>query len=164
MGKHIHTSCTIDLCKRPHEAFGLCKFHYKRKRNNIPLTAPFYLKKSVEERFWKYVKKTPKCWLWIGATCTSPRSAKRGIIRISKNPPHNEFAHRVSYRIHFGEIPKGKLILHKCDNPPCVNPKHLFMGTQLDNVHDCMAKGRHRPHGVNQKPSKKFSLKYPKIP
>lgn len=70
------------------------------------------------------------CWLWTGT------STKMGYGVIAKN-----YAHRLSYRWHIGE--PGKLhVLHRCDNPPCVNPAHLFIGTQQDNNNDKLAKGR----------------------
>ena len=53
-------------------------------------------------------------------------------------------AHRVAWQKANGPIPKGMLVLHKCDNPPCVNVDHLFLGTHADNKHDCMSKGRHK--------------------
>ena len=59
-------------------------------------------------------------------------------------------AHRVSWELHNGPIPPGKIIMHSCDHPWCVNPAHLSVGTQKDNMADCIAKGRkakrHRPH------------------
>jgi hypothetical protein len=57
-------------------------------------------------------------------------------------------AHRASWSIYQGEIPAGAHVLHRCDNPPCVNPDHLFLGTHQDNMRDCSVKGRAaRPHG-----------------
>ncbi len=56
-------------------------------------------------------------------------------------------AHRASWQISFGPIPDGLQVLHTCDNPPCCNPAHLFLGTQLDNIYDMCAKGRHVKRG-----------------
>lgn len=53
-----------------------------------------------------------------------------------------EYCHRISYEVHYGEIPKDQFVLHKCDYPPCVNPEHLFLGSQDDNVQDAIKKGR----------------------
>lgn len=55
-----------------------------------------------------------------------------------------ECAHRVSYAVNIGPIPDGMQVLHECDNPPCINPKHLFLGTQEENIQDMVAKGRQR--------------------
>jgi hypothetical protein len=73
------------------------------------------------------------CWLWIGAA--GPNKGTRPMIG-------TEYAARVSWKLHKGPIPPGLKILHKCDVSLCVNPDHLFVGTQLDNVRDMDAKGR----------------------
>lgn len=89
----------------------------------------------LEQRFWAYVKKTDKCWNWTGGT------NKAGYGRISVKPKVF-LAHRVSYEIHKGKIRKGLFVLHSCDNPKCVNPKHLWLGTYQDNCDDMYKKGR----------------------
>lgn len=91
-----------------------------------------------KERFWKKVKKTSSCWIWIGTF--SHRYGQFHISRGGKWRPVR--AHRFSWEITNGKIPIGKYILHCCDNPPCVNPKHLFLGTQLENMRDRFSKRR----------------------
>lgn len=101
-------------------------------------------KKSIEERFWSKVKKTSGCWIWIGrktrrgygSFVPSGRRLQVGVRRTG--------AHRQAWELERGPIPKGKDVLHKCDNPPCVKPDHLFIGTQLDNMRDMDRKDRRR--------------------
>lgn len=85
----------------------------------------------------KITKDASGCWLWNGVL------DKKGYGRIFVNRKRY-FAHRLSWIVHNGEIPQGMYILHKCDNPTCVNPDHLFIGTQKDNVDDCIEKGRRK--------------------
>lgn len=92
---------------------------------------------TIEERFWKYVDKglSPDCWIWTGA------HLKGGYGRIRINEKII-LAHRFSYEIHNGKIPNKMCVCHICDNPKCVNPSHLFLGTQKDNVDDMVNKNR----------------------
>lgn len=92
------------------------------------------------ERFWNKVKKSEDCWEWTGA-----RDYKDGygFIHFKGRP---RFAHRVSWELIFGEIPKDKVVMHKCDNRLCVKPGHLSLGTISENNKDCDTKGR-RIHG-----------------
>jgi hypothetical protein len=91
-----------------------------------------------EERFWLHFKKTKGCWLWTGNTIK-----KYGVLK-SRNKW--VLAHRISWAVHNGPIPQGLCVLHKCDQPACVRPSHLFLGTRRDNVLDMNRKGRRRPH------------------
>lgn len=88
------------------------------------------------ERFWSKVKKTKGCWNWVAG------KDKNGYGKISIHRKDYR-AHRLSYEMYWKKvIPKGLLVLHKCDNPSCVNPKHLSLGTNQDNMKDMVRKGR----------------------
>ena len=94
----------------------------------------------LEDRFWSKVLKTESCWLWKGAT---QGTGYGRIARGKRNEfPKPELAHRMSWELHNGPIPKGLIVLHRCDNPPCVKPSHLFVGTPKDNSDDKCSKGR----------------------
>jgi hypothetical protein len=91
-----------------------------------------------EVRFWKKVNKTDTCWLWTGA-----KVSDKGYGTISYGVYHRQMlAHRVSWMLHFGDIPEGMLVCHTCDTPGCVRPDHLFLGTGSDNLRDQTIKGR----------------------
>ncbi len=94
---------------------------------------------SFEDRLLKYVEKTESCWLWKGVK----NEDGYGLLYYKKILK-NISTHRASWIIHNGEIPEGLCVLHKCDNPSCVNPKHLFLGTNQDNCNDKMLKKRHK--------------------
>lgn len=105
--------------------------------------------KGLIDRFWAKVEKGPGCWEW-----TAGKLNGYGRIGLTKARGYI-FAHRLSYQIHFGSIPDNLKVLHKCDNPGCVRPDHLFIGTMGDNNRDRARKGRSRPvkgesHGMSK--------------
>lgn len=103
-----------------------------------------------KNRFYKYLEKKDSCWEWINHINKTGYGA---IIFENKKIG----AHRASWLIHYGEIPKELYVLHRCDNRKCVNPEHLFLGTAKDNMRDMIEKGRRLKKG------KKTSLSFDNV-
>jgi len=91
---------------------------------------------QIEDRLEKYIDKSGDCWLWTKG------AFNYGYGRLSIGKSKQVRAHRFMFEMVYGEIPIGMNVLHKCDNPACVRPKHLYLGTQKDNVKDMLHRGR----------------------
>lgn len=93
---------------------------------------------AEKARFWGRVRKSDTgCWLWLGWRLPSGY----GMVRYEGR---DVGAHRVSWELTHGALPAGAFVLHRCDNPPCVRPDHLFLGSAKSNTQDMLRKGRHR--------------------
>lgn len=126
-------TCEIDGCNDKHKCKGLCAKHYKRLRTKGTFDIQIF--PDFANRFWSKVDKTETCWLWIGGKDNGGYGTIAYKGRTQK-------AHRVSWEIALGAIPEDLMVLHTCDVRNCVNPQHLFLGTQTDNMRDMVSKGR----------------------
>lgn len=130
--------CSVPKCQNKYYAQGFCGKHYQRNRKFGDPLAGHGNHAPPEERFWRHVVKGLGCWVYSGGSA----KAKYGLFQ-RHNRGDVVLAHRYSYELHIGKIPAGKIVMHICDNPRCVNPKHLSVGTHKENTQDMIAKGRH---------------------
>lgn len=131
-------------------------------------------KKPIEERFWEKVEKTENCWLWTAFK----NKRGYGVFGLEHHEhgkrPKLILAPRMAWILTNGPIPEGQYILHTCDNPPCVRPDHLRVGTLAENAQDMWNKGRGRPvphsgeengnHKLTDEQVKMIRASYPVLP
>lgn len=133
--------CSIDNCGRRVHARGLCGMHYQRLR--VTGSVEPRRRPSLDEAFWAKVNKTDSCWVYQGAVTASGY----GVVCLPKPSPLLT-AHRYSAMLHFGMFDRRLNVLHHCDNRRCVNPDHLYLGTNIDNVRDMVERRRHWAHAM----------------
>ncbi len=164
MHPHATTNCSCEVCGKAFYAFPsrirAGTVHYcSRACKAVALGNQ--LRRDPVDRFWEHVNKNGPtiradlgpCWIWT----TVEKSSKRtyGSIVVRAKPRLVVSTHRFSWELHYGPIPESLCVLHKCDNPPCVNPDHLFLGDHRDNALDMFSKGRYPdtanyPYGERQ--------------
>lgn len=137
--------CSIEGCNRKHRARDLCKLHYeivtKKGKNKFPPIASL----SRYDVFLSKIQIVKDCWIWQGCKLKNGY----GLFYLNRK---QITTHRYSYLHHKGEIPENLCVLHICDTPSCVNPSHLVLGSQQDNLKDMIYKrrnnaGKEESHG-----------------
>lgn len=139
--------CSEDECEKKAKSKGLCNQHHYRKREEARAYADpsrrtpswFTMDQKLRRIGWEEVSVRPElgpCWEWAGAR------DDKGYGRVPDKDRQMRFTHRIAHREWKGELDPDLGVLHHCDNPPCINPGHLYMGTQQNNVDDCVRRGR----------------------
>ena len=113
-----------------------------------------YVYNNIDDRLCAYIRKTPTCWIWVG------HKNEHGYGIITNENKKQVKAHRFIYEQTYGAIPPKMNALHKCDNPACVNPQHIYLGTQKDNVRDMMERNRggYKAMGGDDHPNRKITM------
>jgi hypothetical protein len=132
--------CSIENCENKYHSKGFCQKHYyKNKKYGDPLVGKTQTNSQNKAGTKEYISENSEidindCWIW-------KRSRNKGYGLLTFKGKTIK-AHRLSYLTFVGEIPNNLFVLHNCDNPTCVNPKHLFLGTNQDNMKDMVNKNR----------------------
>lgn len=124
-------ACGVTFQDWPHQQRVTCSRACKARRQVV------IAERLRRERFYAKVEKTATCWLWKGQV------NKKGYGVFGSRGAPTTIASRLAYILEHGPISDRIFVLHRCDNPPCVNPAHLFLGTKQDNANDMVAKRRH---------------------
>lgn len=131
----------------------MCDAHKWRARNGKDMDAPVSRTvprgATLSERL--YARLTPRhpgeCWEWEGHRRPDKSKTGKSVVggygRMSVGGGKTQYAHIVSYEVHFGPVPEGREVRHMCNNPPCCNPLHLTSGTREENVRDMVESGTH---------------------
>jgi hypothetical protein len=138
-GRNPNEKCAIRECGNEAKKLSLCWKHRKQlQRAGIRIYRE-QLTPIQRLEYYGWTVTASGCWEFNG------RGDKKGYGRVKVGHAYGTTAaHRLSYEAFHGPIPEGMHICHACDNPPCINPDHLWAGTHLENMQDMVAKGRHR--------------------
>jgi len=97
---------------------------------------------AIEDRFYSYVQKSDDCWLWQGGSWDRKGYGRYRVMTDGQGRQREFRAHRIAWELANGPVPPGLSVLHRCDNPACVRPDHLWLGSAADNARDAQEKGR----------------------
>jgi hypothetical protein len=133
----IQMKCKVNGCGGIHEAQGFCARHYRKAKYHGEISVIQPKHSLLKERFDHKSKANSEtdCIEWVG----TKNKGGYGLTKINGKTTH---VHRAAYELVCGAIPDGLHVLHKCDNRSCINPSHLFLGTNQDNMDDRNTKGR----------------------
>jgi len=141
----MECKCSFKGCFKKAHSKGLCIAHYQQQRQGKELK-PLQVQHhglTEKERFFRRVGKLDSgCWVWLG-------SLNNGYGQFRREDGSIILSHRYSYMLHNDSAIDGLVVMHKCDNPKCVNPDHLMLGTQAENVQDMRQKGREKHRSLS---------------
>ena len=162
--EYLHHSCENIICCNPEHLYTLdtcekvsaicanavCNTHFTTTKHAIRTSKNVFCcahcrdtyVRPLEERFWENVHKTQTCWEWNGKISKQGYGLFYNNHIFYFNKTGWVFAHRIAYQLEYGFVFPGIFMCHKCDNPPCVRPSHIFLGTRGDNMRDMRDKGR----------------------
>lgn len=136
-------TCQIEGCGKAAHARQMCQMHYQRWRKNGD-PRKVHEQPSIPDRFWSKVDASGDCWIWTG----TKNASGYGVLCLHRSEPRVT-AHRYSAMLHFGMFDVRLHVLHTCDVRDCVNPKHLYLGTNQENVADMVERRRHWAHRMD---------------
>lgn len=158
MSTHARMAMPHPLCGKPNRAGGFCKRPAPCAYHTPGRAVPRPPRRSLADRLYEKCIPEPMsgCWLWTGFAPAD------GYGRIKRPGRGGDvvLAHRVSYELSVGPIPDGLDVLHSCDNPACINPRHLHPGTEQDNMREMVARGRNKTQRGDAHPFRREREKY----